>query len=146
MFRLLFRRFAPFPLVLGRSYPLVGVDAESSEVVQETPHPLFFLPPLHSPRPPPILRTLRTSAVSYPRAPQIPRTRFASCVKPRRCSYFTSDKRVQIGNRVVGAIVLSPTDAASQDAVVGSAQRVVVSRARAPRDAAVQHCLEYLGS
>ena len=25
-------------------------------------------------------------------------------------------------------------------------QRVVVARARAPRDAAVQHCLEYLGS
>ena len=38
------------------------------------------------------------------------------------------------------------TDAASQEPVVGSAQRVVVARARAPRDAAVQHCLEYLGS
>ena len=37
-----------------------------------------------------------------------------------------------------------PIDAASQEAVVGSAQRVVVARARAPRDAAVQHCL-YLG-
>ena len=47
---------------------------------------------------------------------------------------------------MVGAIVLSLTDAASQEAVVGSAQRVVVRRARAPRDAAVQHCLEYLGS
>ena len=58
------------------------------------------------------------------------------------------NKRVQIGNRVVGAIiVLSPTDAASQETVVGLAQRgVVVARARAPRDAAVQHCLEYLGS
>ena len=42
--------------------------------------------------------------------------------------------------------MLSPTDAASQEPVVGSAQRVVVARARAPRDAAVQHCLEYLGS
>ena len=42
--------------------------------------------------------------------------------------------------------MLSPTDAASQEAVVGSAQRVVVARARARRDAAVQHCLEYLGS
>ena len=29
---------------------------------------------------------------------------------------------------MVGAIVLSPTDAASQEAVVGSAQRVVVAR------------------
>ena len=47
---------------------------------------------------------------------------------------------------MVGAIMLSPTDAASQEPVVGSAQRVVVARARAPRDAAVQHCLEYLGS
>ena len=47
---------------------------------------------------------------------------------------------------MVGAIVFSPTGAASQEAVVGSAQRVVVARARAPRDAAVQHCLEYLGS
>ena len=29
---------------------------------------------------------------------------------------------------------------------MGSAQCVVVVRARAPRDAAVQHCLEFLGS
>ena len=41
---------------------------------------------------------------------------------------------------MVGAIVISPTDAASQEAVVGSAQRVVVARAWTPRDA------EYLGS
>ena len=41
--------------------------------------------------------------------------------------------------------MLSPTDAASQEPVVSSAQRVVVARVRAPRDAAVQHCLEYLG-
>ena len=47
---------------------------------------------------------------------------------------------------MVGGIVLSPTDAASQKAVVGSAHRVVLARARAPRDAAVQHYLEYLGS
>ena len=41
----------------------------------------------------------------------------------------------------------SSTDAAaSQGAVVSSAQRVVVARARAPRDAAIQHCLECLGS
>ena len=47
---------------------------------------------------------------------------------------------------MVGAIVPSSTDAASQEPVVGSAQRVVVARARAPRDAAVHHRLEYLGS
>ena len=46
---------------------------------------------------------------------------------------------------MVGAIVLSSTDAASQKPVVGSAQRVVVARARALRNAAVQHCLEYFG-
>ena len=46
---------------------------------------------------------------------------------------------------MVGTIVFLPTDAASQEGVVGSAQRVLVARARAQRDAAVQHCLEYLG-
>ena len=34
----------------------------------------------------------------------------------------------------------------SQEPVVGSAQGVVVARARARRNAAVQHCLERLGS
>ena len=47
---------------------------------------------------------------------------------------------------MVGAIVLSPTNAAIEESVVGSAQCVVVARARAPRDAAVQHCFEYLES
>ena len=42
--------------------------------------------------------------------------------------------------------MLSLTDAASQEPVVGSAQRVVVARSRAPRDTAAEHCLEYLGS
>ena len=44
---------------------------------------------------------------------------------------------------MVGAI-RSPTDAASLKTVVGSVQ--VVARARALRDATVQHYLEYLGS
>ena len=47
---------------------------------------------------------------------------------------------------MVGAIVLSPTNAASQEPVVGSAQSVVVARTRAPRDAAIQHCIDNLGS
>ena len=51
-----------------------------------------------------------------------------------------------MGNRVVGATILSPNHTANQEAVVGSAQRVAVARARAPRDAPVQHCLEYFGS
>ena len=51
-----------------------------------------------------------------------------------------------MGNQVVGAIVLSPTDAASQEVVAGSAQHAVIARAWTPRDAAVQHCFEQLGS
>ena len=50
--RPLLRRLAPFHLVLGCSRPLVGVDAESSEAVEETPHLFFFLPPPRSWRPP----------------------------------------------------------------------------------------------
>ena len=46
---------------------------------------------------------------------------------------------------MVGASALSPSAAAGQEAVVGSAQRVVVTHARAPRDTAVQYCLEYFG-
>ena len=45
---------------------------------------------------------------------------------------------------VVGVIVL-PTDAVSQKAMVGLGQRVVVARARAPHDAVVRHYPEYLG-
>ena len=51
-----------------------------------------------------------------------------------------------MGNRVVGAVFFSPTDAASQEAAVCSVQRVVMVRTRAPRDSAVQRCREYLGS
>ena len=51
-----------------------------------------------------------------------------------------------MGNRVIGGIGVSRTDVASQESVMDSAQRVVVTRARAPRDAAVQPCLEYLDS
>ena len=39
------------PSVLGCSCPQVGVETEISEVVQGTPHPLFYLPP------PPVFRT-----------------------------------------------------------------------------------------
>ena len=45
----MFLRLAPSPLVLGYSRPLVGVNTESSEVIQEIPRPLFFLP-LHTTR------------------------------------------------------------------------------------------------
>ena len=46
---------------------------------------------------------------------------------------------------MIGAVVPLSTDAASQEAVMGSAQRILLARAQAPRDAAAQHCLEYLG-
>ena len=147
MLRPLFRRYAPFPLVLGCSRPLVGVDAESSEVVQEIPHPHFSSPPTQSAPPPNIPNiTPFGSLVSSMRT-----TNPANTIRLLRkvaLDALTSrlDKRVQIGNRVVGAIVLSPTDAASQEPLAGSAQRFVVSRARASRDAAVQHYLEYLVS
>ena len=46
---------------------------------------------------------------------------------------------------MVGALVLSPTDAASQEPVVGSVQRVVVVRARAPLDHTHYWCVESTG-
>ena len=42
-------------------------------------------------------------------------------------------------------MIVLPTDAASQKAMVGLVQRVVLARARAPHDAVVRHYLEYLG-
>ena len=52
-FRHLFHRPGSFPIVLGSgcSRPLVGVDAENPEIVQETLHPLFLLAP-HAARAP----------------------------------------------------------------------------------------------
>ena len=147
MFRPLFYRSMPFPLVLGCSRPLVGVDTESSEVVQETPHPLFFLAP-HTARAPHHFsehHALRPSRILHARHKSRKQDLPSAQSRP---DALTSrlDKRVQIRKRVGGAIVLSPTDLASQEPVVGSTQRVVVARTRAPRDAAGQHCLEYLGS
>ena len=147
MFHPLFRRPASSPLVLGCSRPLVSVDAESSEVVHETPHSLFFLSP-HTARAPHQFseqHALRQSRILHARHKS--REQDSPPVQSRLYALTSRlDKRVQIGKRVVGATVLSPTDAASQEAVVGSAQRIVVARARAPRGAAIQHCLEYLGS
>ena len=41
----LFRRPATFPRFLDCSRPMIGIDAESPEVVWETPHSLFSLAP-----------------------------------------------------------------------------------------------------
>ena len=127
MFFPLFCRSAPFPLVLGCSRPLVGVDAKSSEVVHETPHPLFFLAP-HTARTPHHFvehHALRQSRILHARHKS--RNKDPPPAKSRLDTLTSRlDKRVQIGNRVVGALVLSPTDAASQEPVVGLAQRIVV--------------------
>ena len=149
MLRPLFRRLAPFPFVLGCSRPLLIVGLMPKALRSSSKHPI------HSCSCPPTQSAPPTSS------PNI--THFGSPVSSMRATNLANKihllrivvsilslpiliKRVQLGNRMVGAIVVSPTDAASQEAVVGSAQRVVVARARAPRDAAVQHCLEYLGS
>ena len=147
----MFLRLASFLLVLGYSRPLVGFNTESSELIQETPHSFFFLPPPRSPlSPSPFqtspFRTSLNSAVSCPYATrQKPREQYrlppaCYCVNALASRYYEG---VHIGKREVGAVVLLLTEAANQKAVVGSLQRVVVARARAPRDAAVQHCLEY---
>ena len=147
MFRPLSCRSAPFPFIQDCRRPLISVDAESSEVVQETPHPLFFLPPytariLHHFSEHHALRQSRILQARHKSRKQDPPPASS------RHDALTSRlyNRVQKGNRMVGAIVLSSTDAASQEPVVGSAQRVVVARAWTPRDAVVQHCIEYLGS
>ena len=136
----------PFPLVLGCDRPLVVVDAENSEVVQETPHPFFLLPPRGDRIPHEFSdhHAFRQSCVLHahhrPREqdPLLAQYRL-DALAPRHHKGF------EVGDRVVGASARLPSDAARQEAVVGSVQRVVVARARGPRDTAVQHCLEYFG-
>ena len=132
----------PFPLLLGCDRPLVGVDAENSK----TPHPFFLLSPrgTRTPHEFPEHHALRQSRVFHahhkPREQDPPLAQYRlDALAPRL------HEGIEVGDRVVGAIVLSPSDTAGQEAVVGSAQLVVVARAWAPRDAAVQHCLEYFG-
>ena len=124
-----------------------ALKPEALEVVQETPRPLFFLP-AHTARDPHQFsehHALRQSRVLHARHKSRKQDPPPAL---NRLDALTSrlDERVQIGYQVVGAFVISPTNAATQEAVVGLVQRVVVARARASRDAAVQHCLEYLGS
>ena len=136
----------PFPLVLGSDRPLVGVDAEKFEVVQKTPHPFFRLPAKRNPDTPRVPRTSRTSVVSCPPCAPQPSKQDTPLAQYRLDALAPRlHEGVEAGDRVVGAFALSPSDAAGQEAVVGSAQRVLVARVRAPRDAAVQHCLQYFG-
>ena len=101
-FRPLLCPSASFPLLLCWSRPLVGVDAENSQVVQETPHPLVFMAP-HTAR----VRHRHNDAlrgdVSCPPWAQIrKKDRFPEFhktfiwLKSPRCSYF------KMRNRVVG--------------------------------------------
>ena len=91
------KRSAPFSAVLRHFLSSWAADVHWSALMPKAlrssrKHPIHSFPaPPRSPRPPRILRTSRTSAVSYPPcAPQIPRTRSASCVKSPRCSRFPS--------------------------------------------------------
>ena len=140
----------PFALVLGCDRPLVGVDAETSEVVQETPRPFFLLPPRGDRTPHEFSEhhAFRQSCVFH--AHYKPREQ-----DPPLAQYYLDHlgprlhKGFEVRDREVGASAFSPSDAAGQEAVVGSVQRVVVARARAraraPGDTAVQQCLEYFG-
>ena len=102
-----------------------SLDDQSPEVVQEAFHPLFFLAPDAARAP------HQFSEHHALRQSRVLNARHKSCEQDHRLDAlpFRRDKCVQITNRVVGAIVLPPTDAASQEAVVGSAQRVVVAHA-----------------
>ena len=141
--RPLFGRPMPFLLVLGCDRPLVGVDAENSEVVQETPHPHFLLPPRGDRNPHEFSehRTLPQSRVLHAR--HKPRKKDPSLAQYRLDALAPRlHKGFEVEDRVVCALMLSPFDAAGQEAVVDSLQRIVVARAWAPCDAAVQHRLE----
>ena len=122
-------------------------QTESSEIHQEKPHPLLFFLPLDTAR--------ARNQFSEHHALRQSRILLA-CHRSReqdpppahnRLDALTSrlHERVQIENRMVGAITLSPIDSVSQEAVVSAAQRVAVARAQNRRDAAAQHCLECLG-
>ena len=115
----LFCRLAPVTLVLGCSRPLVGVDSERFEVVQETTHPLVFLSP-HAARAP-----HHFSEHNAVRQSRIPNARHKSREQDPPPAHNGLDalssrlyKRVRIRNRVAGAIILSSTNAVSQEAVV----------------------------
>ena len=124
----LFRRLATFPLTMTWAAVVYWSALIPKALRSSRRHPIHFFPALHARHKNPMNRV-----------------RFLGIITSM-LSLLVFMRGVQIANRVVGVIFLSPTDAASQEAVVGSARRVGLLRARVPRDAAVQHCPEYLGS
>ena len=82
-------------------------------------HPVhFFSCPPRSPRPPPFFQTSRTSAVSCRSCvPRIPRTDPPPAHDPLDALTSRLYEHIQIGNRVVGSIVLSPINVARQEAM-----------------------------
>ena len=124
----------PFPFVLGcdRSEDTSSILSLSPPREDRTPHEF---PEHHALRPSDVLHARHNPCEQDPPLAQY---RLDALV-PRLHRGF------DIGDRVVGANALSPSGAAGQEAVVGSAQRVVEARTRALRDIAVQHCLEYFG-
>ena len=141
MFRPLSRRPAPFPVLSSAAV----IHRWSTTLIPKFPrfsrrypnHPLYFLPPdaARAPHHFSEHHALRESCVLHARH----KSREQDHPPPAHnhldntLSSRIHERGVQIGNRVVGAIVPSSTDAPSQQAVMGSAQRVVLERARAPR-------------
>ena len=80
-----------FPSSWAAVVPWSMLMPKALRLSRKHPNQLFFPGPPRSPRTPPSLRTSRTLTVSYPPcAPQIPRTRSASCVKSPRRSHLPS--------------------------------------------------------
>ena len=101
---------------------MIGVDTESSKVVQQTPHPLFYLPP-DAARAPIIspnitLYTLRQSRVLDARHKSRWQDPPPALSRLNVLASLLHNGVQMIGNQEVGAVILSPTDAASQEAVV----------------------------
>ena len=108
----------PFPLVLGCDRPLVGVDTENFEVVQKRSHPLFLLSPRRT-------RTPKEFPEHHAlRQPRVLHARYKPRGRIRLLRSVASMLSLPVFTRVViGASVLLISDAAGQEAVVGSAQR-----------------------
>ena len=98
---------------MGCGRPLVGVDTQNSEVVQETPHPLFLLPSRgdRTPHNFPEHHVLRLSRVLHTR--HKPREQDPPLAQYRLDSLAPRlHKGFEVGDRVVDASTFSPSDAA----------------------------------